>query len=68
MTGHASRKFATLWWAVLVGFVALALLRRRFPGLMQEGNVKADSDRTGLEPLPSEPPAALRPVRQFWLY
>ena len=24
-------RFATLWWAVLVGFVALALLRLRFP-------------------------------------
>ncbi len=27
-------RFATLWWAVLVGFVALAILRRRFPGLL----------------------------------
>lgn len=27
-------RFATLWWAVLVGFVALALLRRRFPHLL----------------------------------
>jgi hypothetical protein len=24
-------RFATLWWAVLVGFVALALLRLRHP-------------------------------------
>ncbi len=27
-------RFATLWFAVLVGFVALALLRRRHPGLL----------------------------------
>lgn len=26
-------RFATLWWAVAVGFAALALLRRRFPAL-----------------------------------
>jgi uncharacterized membrane protein YbhN (UPF0104 family) len=24
-------RFATLWWAVLVGFMALAILRLRFP-------------------------------------
>ncbi len=29
-------RFATLWWAVLVGFVALALLKRRFPQLLRE--------------------------------
>jgi glycosyltransferase 2 family protein len=28
-------RFATLWWAVLVGFGALALLRARFPSLMR---------------------------------
>jgi uncharacterized protein (TIRG00374 family) len=27
-------RFATLWFAVLVGFVALAILRRRWPGLL----------------------------------
>lgn len=27
-------RFATLWFAVLVGFVALSLLRRRYPGLL----------------------------------
>ncbi len=26
-------RFATLWWAVVVGFIALALLRARYPGL-----------------------------------
>ncbi len=30
-------RFATLWWAVVVGFGALALLRTRFPNLMREG-------------------------------
>lgn len=30
-------RFATLWWAVLVGFLALAVLRARFPKLMREG-------------------------------
>lgn len=30
-------RFATLWWAVVVGFVALAVLRRRFPHLMRDG-------------------------------
>lgn len=27
-------RFATLWFAVLVGFVALSLIKRRFPGLL----------------------------------
>jgi glycosyltransferase 2 family protein len=27
-------RFATLWFAVLVGFVSLSLLKRRFPGLL----------------------------------
>jgi uncharacterized protein (TIRG00374 family) len=31
-------RFATLWFAVLVGFVALALMRLRYPGLMREGS------------------------------
>jgi uncharacterized membrane protein YbhN (UPF0104 family) len=29
-------RFATLWWAVLVGFAALALLRIRFPDLLRD--------------------------------
>jgi uncharacterized protein (TIRG00374 family) len=28
-------RFATLWFAVLVGFVALGVLRRRYPGLLR---------------------------------
>jgi uncharacterized protein (TIRG00374 family) len=28
-------RFATLWWAVLVGFGALALLRKRYPDLLR---------------------------------
>jgi hypothetical protein len=27
-------RFATLWFAVLVGFASLALLKRRHPGLL----------------------------------
>jgi uncharacterized protein (TIRG00374 family) len=38
-------RFATLWFAVLVGFVALSALRRRHPGLL------AGSGQTG-EPVP----------------
>jgi hypothetical protein len=26
-------RFATLWWAVAVGFIALAILRSRYPKL-----------------------------------
>jgi hypothetical protein len=29
-------RFATLWWAVLVGFAALAVLRARFPKLLRD--------------------------------
>lgn len=39
-------RLATLWWAVLVGFVALALLRRRFPGLLQEHARPLEVDQT----------------------
>ncbi len=45
--GHVSRdastdammlvRFATLWFAVLVGFAALALLKRRYPKLLKDG-------------------------------
>jgi uncharacterized membrane protein YbhN (UPF0104 family) len=27
-------RFATLWWAVIVGFVALAILRNLYPALL----------------------------------
>ena len=30
-------RFATLWFAVLVGFLALSLLKRRYPGLLAQG-------------------------------
>ncbi|MEZ4224088.1 MAG: lysylphosphatidylglycerol synthase transmembrane domain-containing protein [Polyangiaceae bacterium] len=30
-------RFATLWWAVIVGFAALGMLRTRYPNLMREG-------------------------------
>ncbi len=29
-------RFATLWWAVLVGFLALSLLKRRYPTLLTD--------------------------------
>jgi len=29
-------RFATLWWAVVVGFVALAVLKARFPGFLRD--------------------------------
>jgi uncharacterized protein (TIRG00374 family) len=29
-------RFATLWFAVIVGFVALTLLKRRYPTLLRE--------------------------------
>jgi hypothetical protein len=37
-------RFATLWFAVLVGFVALALLRLRFPALAREDPAVAAAD------------------------
>jgi uncharacterized protein (TIRG00374 family) len=30
-------RFATLWWAVVVGFIALGVLRARFPALRRSG-------------------------------
>jgi hypothetical protein len=30
-------RFATLWFAVLVGFVSLSLLKKRHPGLLAHG-------------------------------
>lgn len=41
-------RFATLWFAVAVGFVALGLLRRRYPGLLA-----AHSELRGHEPSPA---------------
>jgi glycosyltransferase 2 family protein len=37
-------RFATLWFAVLVGFVALSWMRIRFPGLMQDGGKQATAE------------------------
>jgi glycosyltransferase 2 family protein len=37
-------RFATLWFAVLVGFVALSWLRIRHPGLMRDDGPKATAD------------------------
>jgi len=28
-------RIATLWWAVVVGFIALSLLKRRYPSLLK---------------------------------
>jgi glycosyltransferase 2 family protein len=33
-------RFATLWWAVAVGFIALGTLRSRFPALLQEQDAR----------------------------
>jgi uncharacterized protein (TIRG00374 family) len=38
-------RFATLWFAVLVGFVALALLRMRFPALSRDDSAIPDGPR-----------------------
>ena len=37
-------RFATLWFAVLVGFVALSLLKRRYPSLLGEADAVAAGD------------------------
>jgi uncharacterized protein (TIRG00374 family) len=34
-------RFATLWWAVVVGFAALAVLKARFPNLLGENELPA---------------------------
>lgn len=34
-------RFATLWFAVLVGFIALSLMKRRFPGLLAKDTATA---------------------------
>jgi uncharacterized protein (TIRG00374 family) len=36
-------RFATLWFAVIVGFVALSLMKRRFPGLLAGNDVKQEA-------------------------
>ncbi|AKV01765.1 hypothetical protein AKJ09_08428 [Labilithrix luteola] len=36
-------RFATLWFAVVVGFVALSLLKRRHPGLLSDARAEAES-------------------------
>lgn len=36
-------RFATLWWAVIVGFIALGLLKARFPSLLLEPTDKQDA-------------------------
>ena len=36
-------RFATLWWAVIVGFIALGLLKTRFPSLLLEPTDKHDA-------------------------
>jgi uncharacterized protein (TIRG00374 family) len=35
-------RFATLWWAVVVGFAALAVLKARFPNLLGENEAGAE--------------------------
>jgi uncharacterized protein (TIRG00374 family) len=45
-------RFATLWFAVLVGFIALSALKRRYPGLLAATAQKAAADA------PAEPDAA----------
>lgn len=44
-------RFATLWFAVVVGFVALSVLKRLHPGLLADGPAEAES---------TEAPAASR--------
>jgi glycosyltransferase 2 family protein len=49
-------RFATLWFAVLVGFAALSLLRRRYPGLLAGGIAdKADVTASRSSPTPPAP-------------
>ncbi len=40
-------RFATLWFAVLVGFVALSLMKRRFPGLLAKDAKDPAPAKTG---------------------
>jgi uncharacterized protein (TIRG00374 family) len=41
-------RFATLWFAVIVGFVALSLMKRRFPGLLANDVKKEAADAKAL--------------------
>ncbi len=36
-------RFATLWFAVVVGFLALSVMKRRYPGLLAEGGKPAST-------------------------
>ena len=40
-------RFATLWFAVLVGFIALTLMKRRYPGLLAKDAKDAAPAKTG---------------------
>lgn len=40
-------RFATLWFAVLVGFVALSIMKRRYPGLLANEGKAEDKPVTG---------------------
>ena len=33
-------RFATLWFAVIVGFIALSVMKRRHPGLLAKSDAK----------------------------
>ena len=37
-------RFATLWFAVLVGFIALAILRAKFPALLAGGEKDREAE------------------------
>jgi uncharacterized membrane protein YbhN (UPF0104 family) len=39
-------RLATLWWAVVVGFIALFLLRLRFPAALSAGVASTDAEAT----------------------
>lgn len=41
-------RFATLWWAVCVGFAALGVLSRRFPGLLKGSSAVVPSPQDSL--------------------
>ncbi len=38
-------RFATLWFAVLVGFIALSMLKRRYPGLLAKKDEKKEEPK-----------------------
>jgi uncharacterized protein (TIRG00374 family) len=47
-------RFATLWFAVLVGFVALSVMKRRYPGLLKGDDKSGKADKADA---PTESPA-----------